>query len=99
MWADLTDAQRFILHETGTGERSLTELFNGWVVGDDAAYWNRKGPYVAALIEAAQLLVELGLAEVWAEPTGAREGALMVALRPGGQLGPQRRSQNICPCR
>ena len=52
----------------------MIELLNGWVVGEDAAYWNRKGPYV----EAAQSLVELGLVEVWADPTGAGEGALML---------------------
>lgn len=69
-WSDLTDVQRYIMYETGTGDRSLIELLNGWVTGEDSAYWNRKAPYVAPLARAAQSLVELGLVECGRNPWG-----------------------------
>lgn len=46
-WSDLTDEQRYILYETGVSDQNLICLLNGWVSGEDAVYWNRKGPYVA----------------------------------------------------
>lgn len=75
------------MYEAGTGGRSLIELLSGWVTGEDAAYWNRKGPYVAPLARAAQSLVELGLVEVWAEPVGVGEGGLMLGEDAVAVLG------------
>jgi hypothetical protein len=77
-WSDLTNEQRYILYQTGTSEQNLICLLNGWVGGEDAPYWNRKGPYVAPLARAAQSLVEWGLVEVWAEPVTVGEGGLML---------------------
>jgi hypothetical protein len=77
-WSDLTDAQRHILYGAGTGGWTLIELLNGWVDGDDAAYWNRKGAYVVPLAQAAQSLVNMGLVEVWSEPVGVGEDGLML---------------------
>lgn len=77
-WDELTDEQRYILYEGATGGQDLIGLLNGWVVGPDASYWNRKGDYVAPLAAAAKSLVQLELIEVWAEPGEGGEGGLML---------------------
>lgn len=83
----LRTCSAYILYEAGTGGRNLIELLNGWVGGDDAAYWNRKGAYVVPLAHAAQSLVNMGLIEVWAEPVGVGEGGLMLRKDAAAVVG------------
>lgn len=84
---ELTDAECCILYEGMYGS-FLALILNSWVLGEDAAYWNRKGPYVSQLIPSAVSLLHRGMIEVWEEPLplGVGEGALMTSDRAAQAL-------------
>ena len=85
MLEDLTNAERCVLYGGVSGD-SLIEILTLWVVGEDAAYWNRKGAYVAPLITASLSLLKRGLIEVWEEPAEFGEGSLMTSDRAAQAL-------------
>ena len=78
-------AEQCILY-MGADGHSLIDIVNAWAPQEDAPYWNRKGHYVAGLVQAALSLLARDLIEVWEEPAPRGEGSLMTMDRAAEAL-------------